>query len=56
VLADDEIAPASDELILIGSITWRAAWCRTTEEQDPATVRIGLMRARFNPHASHISR
>jgi hypothetical protein len=44
VLADDEIAPATAELILIGSITWRVAWCRRGEELDQPTTRIGLVR------------
>lgn len=47
VLGDDQAAPGIDELILIGSITWRVAWCRLSEQHDPPTTRIGLMR--FNP-------
>jgi hypothetical protein len=44
VLADDEVAPRIDELILIGSITWRVAWCRLIEEKHQPTTQIGLMR------------
>ena len=44
VLADDESEPRIDELVLIGSITWRVAWSRRLEQHEPPITQLGLTR------------